>query len=379
LLVRLVGIKKVTVRYKGVVYRYFYHRATGTKIEAEPSTAAFAAEVALLDKKAADTRPQEGSLRALIAAYKASPEFTGLAHRTQSDYNKVFDWLATVDDLAVQELDAGDIYELRDKAFKQKKRRFANYVVQVTRLLLAWGRPRRHVAENVAEGVETIPRPKGMKRANRPWTDQERDIVLEAASVNLRLMIAIGMFVGLREGDACAALRNIYDGQLVETIAAKNAEPLWIPAHYRFREIAAAAFQARRESHTRRSHRRKVVSLDPPTLAVTTRGSPWTESGFRASFFALIRKLEGQGKVAPGLTFHGLRHTLGMLIMEAGGTIEQVKIIIGDRSDAAAAWYSREFNKKGLATAIITKLERKERKRLEKTTDALGKKKSGAR
>lgn len=102
------------------------------------------------------------------------------------------------------------------------------------------------------------------------------------------------------------------------------------PAHYRFREIATEFFQARQEAQSRRAHRRKVVPLDPPSLAVTSRGTPWTESGFRSSFFTLIGKLEAKGAVAPGLTFHGLRHTLGKLIIEAGGTKEHVKALIGD-------------------------------------------------
>ena len=70
MLIRLKGVKPVTRRYKGTVYRYYYHRATGEKIKAEWNTAAFAAEVARLDKKADDNTPREGSLAALIVAYK---------------------------------------------------------------------------------------------------------------------------------------------------------------------------------------------------------------------------------------------------------------------------------------------------------------------
>lgn len=376
MLVRLKGIKPVTVRYKGSVYRYWYHRATGAKIKAEPGTAAFIAEVERMDKKAAEQAPEAGTLAELIVAYKKSPEFTGKASRTQSDYQKVFNWLKAVDALVLAELDTADIIELRDKAYRQKKRRFANYVVQVLSLLFAWGRPRKFITNNVAEGVEAIPRPKQMKRANRPWGDQERDVVLSAAPTQLRVMIALGMFAGLREGDACAMLKDGYDGQLVDAIASKNAEPLWIPAHYKLREILAEGAQARKEAQSRRSKRRKVVPIDPPTLAVTSKGKSWTESGFRASFFKLIGELEEKGAVAPGLTFHGLRHTLGKLIVEAGGTLAMVKAIIGDRSDAMGNLYSREFNKKKLAAEIMERLEQNERARVEKTADGDGKKKS---
>jgi integrase len=376
MLVRLKGIKPVTVRYNGTVYRYYYHRATGAKIKAEPGSAAFVAEVQALDKKAAEEAPVEGSLKALIVAYKASPEFETKAARTKSDYNKVFDYLKDIDELMVQELDTGDIYDIRDKAFKKRKRRFANYVVQVLSLLFAWGRPRKYIVNNVAEGVEAIERPKKMKRANRPWSDQERDVVLTAAPIMLRVMIALGMFGGLREGDACVTLKDAYDGRLLETVASKNGEPLFIPTHYRLRQILVEAAEARKAAQARRSRRRKVVPIDPPTLAVTSKGKTWTESGFRASFFKLIGALEEKGAVAPGLTFHGLRHTLGKLIVEAGGTPAMVKAIIGDRSDDMANFYSREFDKKRLAGEIMGRLEQNERARMEKTADDDGKKKN---
>ena len=134
---RVKGVKPVTVRKRGRVFRYFYHRATGKRIQAEWGTAAFAAEVERLDMLAKDTAPRDGSLKALIVAYKKSPEFTDLAPRTQRDYLKVFDYFAPIGDMPVLQIDTAFIYGLRDRAYKQRKRRFANYVVQVIRKFFA--------------------------------------------------------------------------------------------------------------------------------------------------------------------------------------------------------------------------------------------------
>jgi hypothetical protein len=60
---------------------------------------------------------------------------------TRRDYQRVFDWLQPINDTPILEFDTGLIYALRDKAFSQRKRRFANYVVQVVRILLQWGNP----------------------------------------------------------------------------------------------------------------------------------------------------------------------------------------------------------------------------------------------
>jgi integrase len=377
MLMRIRGIKPVTIRKGGRVFRYFYHRATGKRVMAEWGTAGFAAEVERLDALAKERAPRDGSLKALIVTYKKSSEFIELAPRTRADYDKVFDYLKPIGDMPVLEIDAKFLYELRDKAYQKRKRRFANYVVQVVRLLLGWAKDRGELEANPATNIKGIRRPKGMLRANRPWTDEERDVVLKEAPSHLRLMIALGMFGGLREGDACAFPKAGYDGKLVEGVASKNGETLWIPAHFRLREIISEAQRQRKAAFARRARRNKVIHVDPPTLAVTSRGRPWTESGFRASFFALLRRLQKRGLIAPGLTFHGLRHTVGKLIMEAGGSKEMVKSLLGDRSDAMGEWYSREFEKKGLATAVIEKLEQKERARLENQRTQNGKPNSG--
>lgn len=367
MLMRLKGIKPVTVRKKGREYRYFYHRATGARIKADRTdAAAFAAEVAALDAKAKAQAPRDGTLHALIAAYRASPEFTGLAAVTRSDYQRVFDWLQPIVDIPLLEIDSAFVYDLRDKAFNQRKRRFANYVVQVLRLLLGWGKPRKFVDENAGAGVESIPRPKKMKRANRPWSDDEREVVLKEAEIGLRVMIGLGMFAGLREGDACALPKVAYDGRLIESIASKNDEPLWIPAHFRLREILIEAADVRKARMVVRARRRKVLPIDPPTIAVTRFGKSWTASGFRASFFKLIAKLAAAGQIRPGLTFHGLRHTLGKLVIEAGGSKEDVGMILGDRSMAMAELYSREHEKKGRVSATMLKLEQTERGKMDK-------------
>jgi integrase len=365
MLVRIKGIKAVTVRKaNGQVYRYYYHRASAKRIEAEFGTAAFVAEVAALEERARALAPRDGSLKALIIAYRKSPEYGRLGSRTKADYEKVFDYLAPIGDMPLMDLDSAGVYRLRDQAFRKHKRRFANYVVQVVRLLLGWGKPRGFAESNVAEGVKLIPRPKSMPRANRPWTDEEREAVLNYAPIELRAMIALGMFAGLREGDACSIPKAGWTGGQIECIASKNGEAIWLPVHFRLDAILHELAASRTRKLAARVGHRKVVPIDPPTLAVTSKGQPWTEAGFRASFFKLLRKLEAKGLIRPGLTFHGLRHTMGKLVIEAGGSKEDVKMILGDRSDAMGEFYSREFEKKDRVGSTMALLERAERDKM---------------
>jgi hypothetical protein len=84
---------------------------------------------------------------------------------------------------------ANSAYKLRDKAAKSRRRRFANYTIQVLRLLFTWAIRRGKMRTNPATAVEFVKPPRGAKEANRPWTAAELDAVLEAAPEELRAAI----------------------------------------------------------------------------------------------------------------------------------------------------------------------------------------------
>jgi integrase len=296
------------------------------------------------------------SVGELINSYKNSIEFQSLKPQTKRDYTRVTDWLLRHADTPVACLSAGTIYKLRDQAFADHKWRFANYVVQVIRLVLSWAKGRGILNDNPALGIKLIKRP-DVARANRPWSDGERRAVLETAAIELRLFVAIGMYTGLREADVCALTRQSYNGERISTVASKNGEKISISVHFVLRQILDESSLVLATRLTRRARRYNLSRSDPAALTVTSRCQPWTPAGFRASFFKLVNRLEASGKVNPGLTFHGLRHTLGKLIMEAGGSKEDVGMVLGDRSIAMAHFYSREHEKQARVDVAVQRLE----------------------
>jgi hypothetical protein len=122
-----------------------------------------------------------GTLGGLIEAYRGSPEFREqLVPRTRSDYQTGFDYLAAIENIPIAQIDEAAVITFRDRAFTQWKRRFANYVVQVLRLLFSWGRQRNIVPRALAE-IPLIRKPRGTPKANRAWTAAECASVLQAA------------------------------------------------------------------------------------------------------------------------------------------------------------------------------------------------------
>ena len=81
---------------------------------------------------------------------------------------------------------------------------------------------------------------------------------------------------------------------------------------------------------------------------------PWTESGFNASFRTFKKTLEKAGLIEPGLTPHGLRHTLGTRLREAGADDRTIADILGQRSTSMARHYSENAELPAQARELLS-------------------------
>jgi integrase len=336
----------VEIKVRGVkVYRsrgkvYAYHRKTGKRIRAPFGTAAFLTEVERLNgAQPADPRP--GTLGSLIAAYRRSPEFLELAPRTRSDYQKMFDYLKPLDGDPLIQITSAYVIDVRDAAFQAHKRRFANYVLAVLRLLLKWGAVRDLVETNQAAAVPKLRRPRNMAPANRPWTDAEYESVISAASGGIKIAIALGRFTGIPEGDMVRLPRSAYDGNWISWRRGKTGNPVDLPAHPDLKAILDD---------------RQTAPIEAMTIVAGVKGRPYTESGFRAGFFKLIKSLREQGLVGPRLTFQGLRTTAATTLAEAGCSTQTIMSVTGHSTEAMVAHYTRQANRKNQAVAAVEKL-----------------------
>jgi len=93
------------------------------------------------------------------------------------------------------------------------------------------------------------------------------------------------------------------------------------------------------------------------TVAATTNGTPWTESGFNSSFTKAIAALKRAGKVGDGLTFHGLRHTVGTLLVEAGRDIDTVRRWLGQKTLAMEIHSTETADTSQHMREVVTKLD----------------------
>lgn len=330
---------------------YWYHRASGKRLEHDPATAAGMLEVKGLDERVAALGAAQnaaaGTLAALWSAYASrdTPEWTTLKPRTRSDYQKVRDWIGVgAEKAAVQTITSQKVLQLRDKAFRARGRRFANYVVTVLHIILGWGKLRGLVETNAAHGVPAIRRPTGARKVNRAWSPEEVAAFAAEASTQLLVPFALGLFAGMRQGDALIVTWSAVTGGRLEWIAGKNGEECEAPITGPLALVLAEA----------KAQRGAALQI-----AVNSRGQPWSQNGYRASFFKLVRRLTKEGKLKPGCTFHGLRHTIGAHAANQGSSDRQVAAAIGDRSSAMAQIYARDAERKSAQVAILTAAQKR--------------------
>jgi integrase len=334
-----------------------YHRKTGAAIDLTKhpiGSAEFLAEcqkIAALCENAVQ-KDKPGTLGMLITEYRNSATFHDLAPQTQGDYQKVFNYLKPIGDTPLIRFEGNKplVVRIRDKAAESKKRRFANYVRAVLSLLFSWGSERGFLKDNPAAGIKDLRRPKGAPEANRPWSDDERHAVLDAAPAHMLPALALMMMTGLGPKDALTLPRTFWRNGEIATRRSKTGEPVYWPAPAALHAVLTAA-----------------PAHDALTLLANSRGRPWTLDGFRTSWDKLRRHLEAAGEVGPGLTLYGLRHTVAVILREAGHDERTIADALGQRTIEMARHYAQGADLKPKMRGVVTSFDAELNKRRTKT------------
>ncbi len=285
-----------------------------------------------------------GTFARLVEDFKSSAEFSEKSPKTQKDYRRYMDALAaTFGDLPVRAITRKGVLALRDSL--KGKPRTANYYIQVLRLLLNFAIDQDLIKMNPAA------RPKRLKTGpgHKTWREEDIAAYRKANAGDPRALLAldIGQYTGQREGDCIAMTKQAWDGQFIEVTQNKGGERMWIPSHPTLKATLDA------------------LPNDRLLILVTKTGRAYKEDFFRHEFRAWADKAAEHGAQA-GLTFHGLRKTATVRLLEAGCSHAQVKAITGHRSDATVSYYGRDASKKVLALQAMAKLNASE-KRMRRT------------
>lgn len=333
----LKGVASATKRLAdGSTRTYHYAWRGGPALPGAPGSPEF---VAAYHAAHAGRRGPTGGLVDLLADYRASPAFADLAVATRRDYAR---HLAAIQrefgDLPIAALAdhrvRGDFLRWRDR-LAVKSRRQADYALTVLARVLSWATDRGAIARNPLERPGRVYRG---GRADRVWTDADEAAFAAAAPPHLALALVLAAETGQRQGDLLRLTWTAYDGKVIRLRQSKTGVRVVVPVTQRLRAALEAA---------------RAQRGDAVTILTTLRGTPWTSSGFRASW----------GKVPvdlAGLTFHDLRGTAVTRLALAGCTVQEIATITGHRLSEVTAVLDQHYLNRDVAMAesAVKKLDR---------------------
>ncbi len=271
-----------------------------------------------------------------------SPAFIDLAPDTRKGYQRAFDACKAIDLMPLTSIDQMFILGLQERIYRKRGRWLANMVVSVLSVVMGWGMPRGLTESNAAAGVPKIRRPRSAPVANRAWTEREIDAALGAATRGLRKAIALAYYAGLRKKDVVELLASARADGIIGTTQSKTGHELSI-------------FEARK----------LTAILDEPDkkpgewVVVNSLGKPYTRDSLDSVFDQLKRDLVKGKAIRPGLTFHGLRKSLGKRAADAGFSELDIAAALGHSSPASSRPYTVEAARKRGARCVIRALDKK--------------------
>ncbi len=334
----------------GTIVEYAYFRAPGRKRVRLPAPTDPAFVAAYQNAAAAmKIEPKGGSLRHLITQYKSSPHFLSLAARTRKDYTKLLTHLEPLGEMPLVKVNSAFIEGLQATLAPRLKWRTTNYLFDIFRSMWRRGSkgPRKLTAGNPFEGLEDIPRPANLPKRNRRWSDNELAAALDLAEqrglYGLRAGLALAAYTGMRRADVISVEWSAVKAGRLAYTSKKTGVHVDIAMP---RELVNILKTTPR-------------SAKSPTIVVNDEDAPYTPDGINSSLKKLRTRL---GTSATGLALHGLRHTVGATLAEAGRSSDQIKAVLGHLSDDMASEYTRTAEKRRLGDAAIS-LNRKFKKK----------------
>lgn len=324
------------------VHLYFRHGKAYTRLPADPTSAEFhetyAAALRRLDVK--PSAPAAGTVHAMIADFKAAPEFRTLAPKTQRDYARALDHLGgALGAFPARDIRRAHIVKLRNK-IAARGTRAADLWISVTARAFAIGMDLGFVDINPAADIARI----NIADQFKPWPLAAR-IVFEASEppLHLRHAYMLSLWTSLRLGDVLSLARTRYDGtgftvnHSKSDRLARDERQHYIPAAQVLRDYLQAQ------------------TFDGLLFVLKADGRRYPDRAFSEEFRA---HLDGLGEMFTDLHFHGLRKTTATALAENGASSKEIQSICGWRSLVMAEHYTRGAEQRKLAISAIRKLDR---------------------
>lgn len=304
-----------------------------TLADGTPNPAWWAAYHAAAGSSPPEARP--GTFAALIAAWIASPEYTGTKPATRENRKRHLRRIREAwGDLAVRALRPKHVLDLRD-AYAETPAE-ANNMLRTLSSMLTWAVPRDWRPDNPCDNVRMLKGGVPYAAWPRSAIDAARDLMVP----EMWAVVALAYYTGQRRGDVLAMSWSQIAGGRMQVTQEKTGKKVWITLH---RDLAAVLATMPRRS---------------PRILVNRAGKPWTNDGFGHMWAEQMDCLALVTGEFEGLVLHGLRKSAVVALLEAGCSTAEVNAITG-QSLEMIEHYARDLGRESLAPAAILKWEQR--------------------
>lgn len=317
---RIKGLNKVRAQLAdGTEAIYWYHRATGTRLDGEYGSTEFIASLAAAQEKPA-TR-SAGTLSGLIRDFEKTAKWRKLADGTQKEYRRIFKfWDGKFGTVPHKALEAKGfrqkVLEWHDE-FSEEKPREADNRVTVLARVLSWGERDGPLHANVLDGFE---RAYASDRSEKIWEPEHIEAFMAVANDEMKLAMMLALHTGQRHADIRHMAWGNYDGSAIrirqQKARRKGATPplITIPC--------TAALKETLDGLPKRG------ALIMPTK---------TGRAFQKRYLSELweETVIAAGLAPLGLHFHDLRGTTVTLLAEADCNLGEIAAITGHSARSA--------------------------------------------
>lgn len=317
---------------------YYYVRFRGVRIARLPSDPEapeffeqYAAAMRKILTQPAPSQIVDGSVQWLIGQYKADPEFTSLADKTRTSYARELDRLAPIGRFQASEIKRKHIKAIRDKLAATPRTR--QLFGQVCSVLFNFG-----IRELDLEMLNPAAKMRrdGEAESFASWSVDEMTAFEESAPpVHLMTAYMVGRYTGPRRSDIARLRRNDYNGVTLRIAGNKTNNEIFVRAH---------------------SNLRTYLNGLPKTLSLIADdlGRPVTPDRLSKDLRAHLDSIG-----LNHLHLHGLRHTAGKELAEAGCTPHEIAAVLGHETLQMVEHYTKTAAQKRMAQSAVMKLERR--------------------
>ena len=273
----------------------------------------------------------------LLDDYIASPDFRRLSTSTRKEYARVTGYLGDhIGYVAVDQLKRPLIRDLRAR-WALDGHRAATLRLQLLKNSCRSRIEDELLAPNLFTGLSRV---KGRGHYPEPhpvWKPGEFAAVVQACSHMPGLVRAIGLarYGGFRRDDLCR-------------IPVSARVPDGVRIRYRWRSGKSSIGIEHLEDPRLTELLDVRTSSIAPTIAYNRRGGDWQPRQLSQALARVLRRLEATGKIRSGLTWHGLRHTRGVELAEAGCSDAIIMAQLGHTTDRSAQIYRRQASRRRL-------------------------------